>query len=229
MPDRWTLELFEGHLIATNNGVRALLDTGSPLSIGRGGSVMINGQRFLRPESAAGLSIASLTELVGCPFDVFLGIDILGQFRVLIDMSKNEIVFGSDTELHAPTTVAIRPGSIIPIIDVTVGGRGYRAAFDTGAATSYVPSEAVQGAGPGRFVNDFYPGLGRFSIETWMLPIEVQSRIFRVSAGTLPENLRALTLAFGIEVILGSEALAGCRTVLDFPGHRIEFERGDDG
>jgi hypothetical protein len=88
----------------------------------------------------------------------------------------------------------------VSIIEVTACRQKHEAVFDTGASISYVftamEREIAHEFEHGKFISDFYPGYGHFRIETWLIPIRVEGRTFRVRVGALPNNLRKLTKAF---------------------------------
>ena len=78
-------KFLDGHIIVEVNHFDYLVDTGSPVSFGRGGSIFINGQKFLLNHSAMGVTPDSIIALSG------LHMDILSKFD--IRFSLNEIHF----------------------------------------------------------------------------------------------------------------------------------------
>ena len=108
MPDPWALQFFGGHLIAAKDRSRVLIDTGAPFSFGRGHAITIDEQTCAIPETAMGVSVMQLAELVGCEFNALLGMDVLGRLRALVDVPNKKITFGSEVQLHAPTIIPMR-------------------------------------------------------------------------------------------------------------------------
>jgi hypothetical protein len=150
-----------------------------------------------------GLSVTQLAEMVGCEFNALLGMDILVHLRALVDVPNKKITFDSDVQLRAATIIPMRRLATVPIIEVTVLRQKHEAVFDTGAPISYVSTamtrEIARKFGRGRFISDFYPGYGHFRIETWSIPISVESKTFRIRVGALhappnPDSGIAITL-----------------------------------
>ena len=84
-------KFLDGHIIEEINHFDYLVDTGSPVSFGRGGSIFINGQKFLLNHPAMGVTPDSISALSGLHMDGLIGMDILSKFD--IRFSLNEIHF----------------------------------------------------------------------------------------------------------------------------------------
>jgi hypothetical protein len=214
-----------GHmLIRGGRGRLALLDTGSPLSIGRGEEYTIAGQSFNPSTSMQSVLDVAATH-VGRRVDWLFGHDFFASQRVLIDWDARELRVLRENAGISPRGFAI-PIEIVMGVPVVRGnsltGR-VRAVIDSGAALSYVPADAVRGMTPVGKRNDFYPGLGEFETDVWRVRAEIGGRRITVTAGILPPMLQMM---FGMILgadgwIIGSDFFRHRKIVVDYPNNRM--------
>jgi hypothetical protein len=214
----------KGHiLLRGGRGRLALLDTGSPMSIGRGDEYRVAGQVF-NPSTAMQSVLDAAGSHIGRRVDWLFGHDFFATNRVLIDWPARHvrILNGNET---MPRGFAI-PVELVMGVPAVTGrsSRGrVRAVIDSGASLSYVPAEVVQGLTPVGKRSDFYPGFGEFETDVWRVRVEIGGRTITISAGILPPMLQMM---FGLVLaangwIVGSDFFRNRRMVIDYPNNRI--------
>jgi hypothetical protein len=214
----------EGHIfIRGGHGRLALLDTGSPVSIGRGAEYTVAGRSF-NPSSAMQAVLDTAGNHIGRRVEWLFGHDFFAENRVVIDWpGKKAHILRPDTP--APSGVSI-PIELVMGVPVVTGHSSHgvvRAILDSGASLSYVPAEVVRNLAPTGRRKDFYPGLGEFETDVWRLRVEIGGQRLAISAGVLPPMLQMM---FGLLLgrdgwIIGSDFFRNRVTVIDYPDNRI--------
>jgi len=205
-------------LIRGGQGRLALLDTGSPLSIGRGEEYRVAGQVF-NPSTAMSSVLDAAGKHIGREVDWLFGHDFFAANRVVIDWSgRHAHVLGQNPAPHG-LAIPFELAMNVPIVTGRWSRGTFRAVVDSGASLSYVPSEVVQGLTPTGKRKDFYPGFGEFETDVWRVRCEIGGRRITISAGILPPMLQMM---FGLMLgangwIVGSDFFRGCTTVIDYP------------
>lgn len=220
--ERYVLDTAAGHPIADIGGVRCLLDTGSPVTIGRT-CFRILGVEHQPQEGLGAVDVAEVSRLIGSRVDVLLGTDVLGGFTWVLDWPGGSVRF-----LPGPGHLAGRnvPASLrhgIPAIEIDAGGHdGSRLAFlDTGARLSYMDPADVDGAAPLGEEEDFFPLVGRFRVPVYGRMVMVAGEPFHGSFGTLPSALGLALGLTGVTWVLGCGILRGREVLFDLQRGRI--------
>lgn len=218
------LVIRQGHLlIRGGHGRLALLDTGSPVSIGRGSEYRVAGQSWNPPTSMQAI-LDTAGSHIGRRVEWLLGHDFFAANRVLIDWPARQVRV---LERYHPTAEGISiPMELVMGVPVVTGhsSRGtVRAVIDSGAALSYVPADIVAGLTPTGKRTDFYPGFGEFETDVWRVRAEVGGRRLTTSAGVLPPTLQMM---FGLLLgsdgwIIGSDFFRGRKIEIDYAGERF--------
>ena len=80
MVKSFLIDLFDGHLIFENDGLKVLVDTGCPATIGKSTHFDFMGQSYQCMTEFGGKGIAEISAMMGYDIDVF----ILNMFVPLI-------------------------------------------------------------------------------------------------------------------------------------------------
>ncbi|SFV77428.1 hypothetical protein MNB_SUP05-10-382 [hydrothermal vent metagenome] len=210
------LTLIESHLYVRLFGEDWLLDTGAPSSFGAIDSIVINNQTFELLDDYLGLDAEQLSELTKNKVFGLIGVDILNQFYVVMDLANEKIVFSNKTVAMDGNTLGMNDFMGIPIIKVGIDGADKSMFFDTGAQISYWNDEGLKSYQPIDVMNDFYPGFGEFQTNVYIANMALGNEEFSIRCGVLPSML-ALSLSMGgTEGIIGNELLKD-RVVGYFP------------
>jgi hypothetical protein len=197
MSEEFVLEIVRDHMLMKVSGGTALIDTGSPMSIGRGRTLSIDRREWI-PSSGNESVLDSASEHLGVPVDWLIGYDVLLEHPMLIDW-RGTVRVGNDLPRPVnPIPMQFTLG--VPIVEGSFNGHPIRAVLDSGAALSYAPQSAVDGLPQAGDYQDFYPNVGPFSTPTWNAEVEIRERRVSLRAGVLPEMLQLL---FGM--LLGPE------------------------
>jgi hypothetical protein len=184
-----------------------LLDTGAPISFGETNSLVLENRLFNIPDNYMGLTAAKLTELVGHPTAGIIGGNILNVFDTLFDLPQGQVSF-SEAELFLDGDVIKTDEFMgIPIIQAHIAGATRRMIFDSGAQLSYLQDESLTKFPAAGTVTDFYPGVGQFRTETYLVETTVGEASYVFRCGVLPALLGMTLLMANTEGILGNEIL----------------------
>lgn len=198
-------------IIITDEGMRLLVDTGSPITMARPfelcGHLMTGGPTAL---------VGTIRNLSGLNVDGLIGLDILKRYHVVIDYPNGQILFSKQP-------IGIR-GERLPMnrmlgtigFDADINGRPCKVILDTGAQISYVNADLVEGDEPVGHDTDFYPALGSFDVELHKVALGIgDAGGMVITAGVLPGLLECLTSFIG-QSIIGYDLLSKAQVELDF-------------
>ena len=139
MTKTFDIDLYDGHLIINNDGQKILVDTGSPISIGRSDIFVFMDQEYECITSIAGKGISSISELMGYDIDVLMGLNVIENYYMLTDYKSKKITFSSEEIPFEPICRApiIREKGPVCVI-LRIKGTDVKFALDTGAKISYI-------------------------------------------------------------------------------------------
>jgi hypothetical protein len=214
----------KGHiLLRGGHGRLAILDTGSPMSIGRGAEYRVAGQVF-NPSTAMQSVLEAAGNHIGRRVDWLFGHDFFAQNRVVIDWpARRARILNPDEPTPRGFGVPIELVMGVPAVTGRSSRGRVRAVIDSGAALSYVPADVVQGLTPVGKSTDFYPGFGEFETDVWRVRTEIGGRAITIRAGILPPMLQMM---FGLVLgadgwIVGSDFFRNRAMVIDYRNNRI--------
>lgn len=203
----WPLEVHDGHLIADIGGTLALVDTGSPLSFGRGGPLSIPGRKHILKPGLGIITADQIGGFIGTPIDCLVGGDIF-QGRVLaLDFRCMEITLESRGTSPGGERVPMRMFLNVPVVPFEMRGRTHQAFLDTGAKVSFLDPELLAGLEPAGVLDDFLPTLGPFRTDLYKVTLGFGGMEFNLTAGKLPEQIRTAVSASGVPNILGTDVM----------------------
>lgn len=208
------------HLVIVVGGLTALLDTGSPASIGRRGLLRLAGRTW-EPAASDSPVLAQIGAWLGRQVDWLVGVDILATTPVLVDGPARRVTFGA-TE-RAGVRLALDLRYAVPEIAIRHAEATADAFLDTGAPVSYAAPGAVRGRRPDSSDTDFYPPVGPFTTPLYRLDVTVGGRTFSGRFGVLPAQLASMLQLIGERWILGSDFFWNRRLLLDL-GAKLAFD-----
>ncbi len=215
--ERYPIEIVRDHILIRIGGKRALIDTGSPLSFGRGQVLSLEGRNW-NPSSANGFILDAVRDHLGTEVDWLVGGDILKRHRLLLDWPRRVAHVGRARTRHIADRFPMELVMGVPVISAGHQGREIRGVLDSGAALSYAPMSALRGLPESGEHRDFYPGVGEFTTRTWEVPVIFGGRDVLLRVGVLPS---ALQMLFGMILgpdgwILGSGFFRDRAMLLDY-------------
>ncbi len=217
----FVLKFKSGHLFVTIAGNDWLLDTGASASFGKVDSIQIEKQTFSIPTGYMGLDAEKLSEFVHNSTAGIIGADILANFDILFDLQSEIVTFSEEELLLDGDVLSLSNFMGIPIIMSTIGDEDHQMIFDTGAQVSY-----FQGSGLNEFpstgvMDDFYPGIGEFQTETFLVNVRIGSKKFNLRTGSLDGLLGMTVNMTGTMGIIGNEILSD--SIVGYFPRRDEF------
>lgn len=218
--ESYRLEIHDDHPIATIDGQRCLIDTGSPVSIGHRAVRLLGSFRPVQQE-ILGLTPESLSEMVGTTLDVLLGVDVLHAGPFLFDWNHGVIDFDLVAPPFEGQPVPMRRVLGIPVVTFRESGEARAGFLDSGAKLSYMPEERVAGFPSDGEAEDFYPGFGRFTTNTVRTSIDLGGYAIEARFGVLPPMLAAMLGSAGVGWILGSDVFKQLRVLVDLGASRV--------
>ena len=208
-----------GHLFAEIGGRKFVLDTGSPMSMAASPGLDFRGRELRLSGNVLGLTPTQLSGFIGTEVHGLLGTDVLNEQDLLFDFERGKLAVPNAPLPLEGEAIPFKPVMGVPLVEASVDGQAYGFFFDTGARISYFQEEAVLEKGPKIGTDeDFYPGFGRFSTETYRLEVQLGSRVFSLVTGTLPARLGLSLGMAGADGILGNEVLHGLKRLAYMPG-----------
>jgi hypothetical protein len=210
-------------LIRDDSGRLAILDTGSPVSIGRGSEYRIAG-RTGNPPAGMKSVLDDAGSHLGRRIDWLLGHDFFAADRVIVDWpGRQAYLLGTNDPRHGGDVVAMELFMGVPTIRARSRHGEIRAVVDSGASLSYVPRDVVSGLTPVGTRTDFYPGFGEFERDVYRVRVKVGARSISLTAGVLPPLLSTMfARVLGSDGwIIGSDFFRGRTIEIDYAGRRF--------
>jgi hypothetical protein len=195
------------HVFTHLQGETWLLDTGSPKSFGRQPRLSLNGIDFTLPDHYIDLTAEHLSEQIQTECAGLIGADILGQFDHLLDLPAGCLTISSAELSCAGEALPCRMFLGIPILMATVSGQACAMFFDTGSQLSYLQAPLLADVPQVDVREDFYPGLGTFSVSLHAVTLNIGKRLFELPCGQLPDLLDLVLQMAEATGIIGNEIL----------------------
>jgi len=203
-PHTYPYTMVDGHLLLDCEGRRLLLDTGAPSSVYPEPAMPFAGALHPATGDYLGVSLEEVSVLVGTQLDGLIGADALIPYDTVIDPVRHEVrVHQGEHDPHG-AHLALDCAMIVPIVEASISGEPARMIFDTGAKLSYLDRTFIDAFPPAGTREDFFPGLGTFTTETFEVPFQLGCHTFTITTGSLTA-IPAMALSLvGASGILGS-------------------------
>jgi len=209
--------LFEKkHLFMMFNNKKWLIDTGSPSSFGEKNSLSICDEIFKIENTYGALNTEELSSHIGLEVSGLIGVDILNKFDILFSINKYEVTFSTNIIHLEGNVLPIDSFMGIPIIKVNILDTEYSMFFDTGAQISYFQSPLLKDFPSNGSIKDFYPSIGEFETETYLLDIDIGLSKYKLVCGSLPTLLSETLMMASVQGIVSNELMLD-KTIGYFP------------
>lgn len=225
MGEHFHLERPDRHVVIAHNGAKILVDTGSPVSIGR-----IPGWTFLgKPvnllPNLQSFNMEYLSQKVGTHLDVLLGMDVMAEYNILLDTQGQHVIFSPvPIPMHDCIEIPMTNYLMkVPAVDVMVEGHPMKLVLDTGARYSFLPRNFLNGRSSIKDEHDFYPGIGDFDTPIFPVKMSLTGEEFESASGILPPALEMTLQATGIQGLLGMDLLDRFQIELAFPENLLHL------
>lgn len=214
-------DLVKDHFIITDNGRRALIDTGCPF--------IINDENK-QSKPMGELYLNDARRNVDSAIDEFRGLEYFAQRKVLFDYRKAVVVIADQGDEVDPVhPVAEFPISGLPsriVFSAVVGGESHKLIFDTGASIANYLSESIARTGtPCGTVEDFHPQLGKYAVNLFSLPVEVGGETVDIPFGVQPADIDRDVQMSGAVGVIGVGLYKNFQVLVDLPNKRLVLGR----
>ena len=199
------LKFVKQHLFVSINGNDWLIDTGAPSSFGDIQELEIHGKQFSISDDYSGLTATKLSEHLDHQTIGLIGTDILNTFNILFDVAGKKISFTLEKIKLNGEELPITQVMGIPIVTAVISGAEKAMFLDTGAQISYLQNEALSTYPAAGTMEDFYPGIGAFQTDTYLVDVNLGNQELNLRCGILPELLGMTLMMAGTEGIIGNE------------------------
>jgi hypothetical protein len=190
--------LLRGGLMFVEHEGSWLIDTGSPVSLSRGGELCLDGVQCDLQSNLMGFAAEDLSGIVGFEVTGLIGNDAISRFDWIFDL-PNQTVSVSRDELHLDgSRLPVETFLTVPLLQTTVSGQAVRALLDTGAELSYFPPSVLDGLAPEGNFRDFHPFLGWFDTELRKVHAVIANHDFVLRAGVIGDNVGLLGLTLSV-------------------------------
>ena len=212
-------DLVKDHFIITDNGKRALIDTGCPFIINDGNKCRIPmGECYLQ----------DARENVDPTIDEFRGLEYFAQRKVLFDYRKAVVVIADQgDEVDPAHPVAEFPISGLPIrivFSAVIDGVSRNLIFDTGASIANYITESIATTGTEAgsvFDEHPDPDIGHYEVKLFNLPVEIGGETVDIPFGIQPEKVDHHVQMDGAIGVIGIGLYEKFQVLVDCPNQRI--------
>ena len=214
-------DLVKDHFIITDNGRRALIDTGCPF-------VINDENKQSKPMGELYLNDARRN--VDTTIDEFRGLEYFAQRKVLFDYRKAVVVIADQgDEVDPAHPVAEFPISGLPfriVFSAVVGGKKRELIFDSGACIANYLTESIARTGtPCGMVEDFHPQKGKYNVHLFSLPVEVGGDTVEIPFGVQPADIDRDVQMDGAIGVIGIGLYKNFQVLVDCPNRRLVLGR----
>ncbi|WP_458450036.1 hypothetical protein [Fibrobacter sp.] len=214
-------DLIKGHFIVTDNGKRALIDTGCPF--------IINDENK-QSKPMGKLYLNDARRNVDPTIAEFRGLEYFAQRKVLFDYRKAVVVIADQGDEVDPVhPVAELPIFGLPgrtVFSAVVGGESRNLIFDTGASIANYLTESIAKTGtPCGTVEDFHPQKGKYTVNLFSLPLEVGGETVDIPFGVQPADIDRDVQMSGAVGVIGIGLYEKFQVLVDWPNRRLVLGR----
>jgi len=200
--------LFENkHLFMILDDKKWLIDTGSPASFGEEDSLSVCNEIFKIENTYGTLNAKELTSHIGLEVTGLIGVDILNKFDILFSINKYEATLSKNSINLEGDVLPADSFMGIPTIKVNILDTEYTMFFDTGAQISYFQSPLLKDFPSNGTIKDFYPGIGEFKTETYLIDLDIGSSEYKLICGSLPILLSETLMMASVQGIVSNELM----------------------
>ena len=141
----YNIELVDNHIVLVNNGLRFLLDTGSPVTISNHSTVSLFGVLVNPHKNIMGhTSIDDINRYIpNANLDALIGADILNKVNFSISLSNKFIKLSPVINQDDYHEFDLSYFMGIPIVIAMICGQEIKFFLDTGAKISYLNSSFI--------------------------------------------------------------------------------------
>jgi len=217
------IQMFDKHLIITDQNNIILVDTGSPSTLHNALFLDFCGMNFPCVSRNLLTSVDEISQLLGKKITTLLGIDILSKFYCIFDYPNAKLILSTDKIPFDGDSMSFSQLAGIPVLEFHVFGQKLRFFLDSGAKISYLNSDITRHLVPQSTNSDFYPGIGSFETSCFEIPTQFGQHNLNVLYGNLPIRMEAMLESNQIHGIIGFDFFNNFRLMFDFKDQELKL------
>lgn len=223
--NKFQIRLFKGHPIINDGENIILIDTGAPSTIHASSALIFCSDNYKCSTNYMGLTVSSISEMLGTEITTLLGSDVLSNFKILFDYKNDIIVFNKEEIALNGNEIEISNFMGIPIIELSIDNQILKFFLDTGAKLSYLSESFTNHYLSVGTDEDFYPGVGIFKTECFDITTSFGDTNFIVKYGNLPALLQMTLMLGGTDGIIGFDFFNNFKVVLDLKNNKLKYAK----
>ena len=216
-------DLVKDHFIITDNGKRALIDTGCPFNINPAN---------MRRYPGLDQHLEGARGFVNPTLDEFWGLEYFAQHKVLFDYRKKAIMVADQDDdimvVHPIAEFPLLPSNINPrlIIPMKIAGADRKMVFDSGACiANYITKSIARTGTEIGSVIDEHPKVGRIEVKLFELPVEIGGEKVGIPFGVQPADIDRDVQMSGAVGVIGVGLYKNFQVLVDLPNKRLVLGR----
>jgi hypothetical protein len=223
MKRTFKIEFIKKHLVIYDKGNTIVVDTGNPLTIHTANTLYFMDKQYQVTTNMMGNSIDTLKAMAKVEFTTLLGLDILAEYKIILDYQENQITFCTHDEVMPEgNNYPIECGMGAITIPITARGKNLNMILDTGATLSYVDSNVTYGMESKETMTDFSPLIGgKFSTKVYEIESSFYGEKFNCRYGNLPYLIANMVNTLGANGVIGYDFLSKFKMVLDIRNRKL--------
>lgn len=215
------VDLIMDHIIITDDGKRALIDTGCPYVINEGNMRSIPMEEMYLQDARRNVD-PTISE--------FRGLEYFTQRKVLFDYRKAAIIIadqGDDVSVvHPVAEFAISGLPRRIVFNTVIDGKNCNLIFDTGASiTNYLSKDIAVTGAPCGSIEDFLPPKGRYTVDLFKHSVEIGGETVDIPFGIQPAPVEPHVRAAGAVGVIGVGLYKNYQVLIDGPNKRLVLGR----
>lgn len=177
----------QGHILLPIGDKRALLDTGSPVSVAPEPFEFL-GMICKVPTNIRGVTPQKMADLAGFPIDMLIGCDILSRYTVRLRWNDGCMDVGEDIP-EGPVQSPLEALQGRPVFPVRLQGKPVKSILDTGAHLAYIDPDLVSGQAASGSRDDFHIDVGHYTTDIYTVPTVLDDTTINIEYGIMPNSL----------------------------------------
>ena len=223
MSKTFDIDMYDGHLIFIVDGMKVLVDTGSPVTIGGRNPFKFMEEEYGCHATFMGKDINGISQLMNYDIDVLMGMDIIERYYVQTDYKHRQITFSKEPlpveQMSSTSLIRGHMGEVC--INLTVKDNTIKLALDTGAKISYIDNSYTEEENWIGIKDDFNPMIGHFKTPIYAMEVSIGDIHFPVNFGVLPPLLGMPLQMMGIYGVIGFDLFNAFTVVMDFIENKL--------
>lgn len=221
MRTTFKIEFVDGYPMIVDGENTIVIDTCCPVTFHEDDTLTFLGTDYTPAKSFRDETLRRLWDYTDQMFTTWMGMDVLKNYKLVLDYANNEITFLSQDEPgFEGETAKLYDGDGV----YAVKADGWmNMLVDTRSRLSYLSRCFTMSLKTDGQQEEFYHGAGRFETPLYNLKCDFCGRKFDVTYGNLPQILDMTLMMAHVDGVLGYDFFKRFKVMLDFKSEEITF------